>query len=67
MIRYYMLSKKSNSAIQEKLSLVHGKDALCQRTVDIWIARFRSGRTSVEDDERPGRSSSDSLSDALSD
>jgi hypothetical protein len=66
MIRYYMLHKKSNTAIQAKLSLGYGKDALCQRTVDTWAARFQSGRTSVEDDERSGRSSSDSLSDAVS-
>jgi hypothetical protein len=38
-----------------------------QRRVDTWAGRFQSGRTSVEDDERPGRPSSDSLSDAFSD
>jgi hypothetical protein len=43
---------------------VYGKDALCQRTVDTWTVRFRSGKTSVEDDEQPGRPSSDSLLDA---
>jgi hypothetical protein len=53
MIRYYVLHKKLNTAIQAKLSIVCGKDALCQRTVDMWAARFRSGRISVEDDERP--------------
>jgi hypothetical protein len=53
-------------AIQAKLSLVSGKDALCQRTVDTWAARFRSGRTSVQDDEPPGRPFSDSLFDAVS-
>jgi hypothetical protein len=55
-----------NTAIQVKLSLIYGKDALCQRIVDTWTARFRSGRTSVGDDERSGRPSSDSLSDAVS-
>jgi hypothetical protein len=65
-IRYYVLSQKSNTAIQAKLSLVYGKDALCQFVVDTWAARFRSGRTSVENDDRPGRPSSDSLSAAVS-
>jgi hypothetical protein len=67
MIRYYVLHTKSNTAIQAKLNLVYSKDALCQCTVDMWAARFRSGRTSVEGDERLGRPSSDSLSDAISD
>jgi hypothetical protein len=53
-------------AIQAKLSLVYSKDALFQHTMDTWAIRFRSGRTSVEDDERPGRPSSDSLPDAVS-
>jgi hypothetical protein len=43
--------QKSNMAIQAKLSLIYGKDALCQRTVDTWAARFQSGKTLVEDDE----------------
>jgi hypothetical protein len=67
MIRYCVLYKKSNTAIQTKFSLVYGRDALGQRTMDTWAAHFRSGRTSVEDDERRGRLSSDNLSDAVSD
>jgi hypothetical protein len=59
--------KKSNTAIQAKFSLAYGKDALYQRRVAMWVARFRSRRTLVEDDERPGSPSSDSLSDAISD
>jgi hypothetical protein len=66
MIRYYILHKKSNTAIQAKLSLVYGKDALCQRTVDTWAARFWIEKTSVEDDERPGSLSIDNLSYAVS-
>jgi hypothetical protein len=66
MIRYYALHRKWNTAIWAKLSLVYGKDALCQRIVDTWAARFRNRITSVEDDERPGRPCSDSLSDAIS-
>jgi hypothetical protein len=50
-IRYFVLRQKSNRAIQAKVILVYGRDALCQRTVDTWAARYWSGRTSVEDDD----------------
>jgi hypothetical protein len=60
-VRYYLLGKKSNMAIQAKFGLVYGKDDLCQRTVDTPAARFRSGRILVEEDERSGRPSSESL------
>jgi hypothetical protein len=66
MIRDHVLHTKSNMTIQATLSLVYGKDAVCQGAVDMLAARFRSGRTSIEDDERPGRPSSDRLSDIVS-
>jgi hypothetical protein len=50
-----VLRKRFNEEIHTKLSLRYGKDSLCQRTVDTWTARFRSGRTYVEDDDKPGR------------
>jgi hypothetical protein len=65
-IRHFAVRQKSNNAIETKLSLVYGRDALCQRTVDTWATRFRSGRTSVEDDDRSGRPSSANLSAAVS-
>jgi hypothetical protein len=65
-IRYFVLRQKSNRAIQAKLSLVYGRDALCQRTVDTLAARFRSGRTSMEDDDRSGKPPSANLSAAVS-
>jgi hypothetical protein len=66
MIRDYVLHKRSNKEVQVKLSLVDRKDGLCRRTMDRWASRFRSGRTSVENDERAGRPSSDCLSSAVS-
>jgi hypothetical protein len=50
-----VLREKSNEKIHTKLSLGYDKDALCQRTMDTWAARFRSGRTAVEDDDRSER------------
>jgi hypothetical protein len=61
-----VLRKKSNEEIHTKLSPEYGNDALCQRIVDTWAAHFRSGRTSVEDDEKPGRSSRDDFSAVVS-
>jgi hypothetical protein len=65
-IRYYVLRKKSKEEIHTKLSLGHGKDVLCQRTMDTCAARFRSRRTSVEDDDKPGKPSRDDFSVAFS-
>jgi hypothetical protein len=62
-----LLRKKSDDEVHTQLRLGYGKDALCHCTRDKWAARFWNGRTSVEDDERPGRPSSDGLSDAVSD
>jgi hypothetical protein len=66
MIRYYVLCKKYNEEIETKLSLGCGKNALCQRRVDRWVASFRRRRTSVEDDDTPGRPSRDNFSAAIS-
>jgi hypothetical protein len=65
-IRYDLLRKKSNEEIHTQLSLGYEKGALCQRTVDPWVTRFRSGRTSVEDDDRSGRPCRDDFSAAVS-
>jgi hypothetical protein len=65
-IRYSVLRTRPNKAIHTKLSPGYCKDALGQHTVDTWGARFRNGRTSVEDDDRPGRPFRDDFSAALS-
>jgi hypothetical protein len=62
-----MLLKKYKEAIHTKLSFGYGKDALCQRTVDTWAVRLRSGRTSVEDNDKLGRSFCDDFSTEVSD
>jgi hypothetical protein len=66
-IRYYVLRHKYNYRIQAKLCLIYSKYALCPRIVDAWPTRFQSKRTSVEDDERPGRPSRDDFSVAIFD
>jgi hypothetical protein len=58
-IRYCVLHHKYNYQIQAKLCLVYGKDVLCLRIVDTLAIHFWSGRTSIEDDESPGRPSRD--------
>jgi hypothetical protein len=61
-----VLREKLKKEIHIKLSLRYGKDALCQSTVNTWAARFRNGKTSVEDDDKPGRPSRDDFSAAVS-
>jgi hypothetical protein len=65
-IRYYVLRNKFKEEIYTKLSLGYSKDALCQRTVNTWATRFRSGRTFVEDDDSRGRFSRNDFSTAVS-
>lgn len=45
----------SSSNIAERLAAVFGDEALKRSTVYEWVARFKGGRTSLEDDPRPGR------------
>jgi hypothetical protein len=61
-----VLRKKFNEEIHTKLSLTYGKDAVCQRAVDTWAGRFRSERTSVEEDDRRARPSHYDFSAAIS-
>jgi hypothetical protein len=68
MIRYYVLYKIEYGDPGETQPRIWQGCSLSAYSgyVDMWTARFRSGRISVEDDERPGRLFSDSLSDAVS-
>jgi hypothetical protein len=63
-IRYYILRYELNHQIQAKLCFIYGKYALCPYTLDTWAARFRSGRTFVKKDKKPGRPSRDDFSAA---
>jgi len=49
--------KKSAKEAHEMLTLVYGDAAVTMKTVYKWFERFRSGRESVEDEERSGRPS----------
>jgi hypothetical protein len=66
-ICFCVLRHKFNYQIQTKLCFIYNKDALYPRTMDIWAAWFRSGRTSVEDDKRRGKPSRDDFLAAASD
>jgi hypothetical protein len=48
-----------------KLEQGYHHDALRLRAVEKWAARFRAGRITVEDDERPGRHPQNNLGDAF--
>jgi hypothetical protein len=64
-IRYYCLHGKTNAQIVTKLEQGYHQDALHPRAVEKWAARFRPGRETVEDDERPGRPQQNDLGDAV--
>jgi hypothetical protein len=53
-VRYFVLRGKSNGQIDAKLAKGYGRDALCLRAVQKWVARFRAGQHDVEDDDRSG-------------
>jgi hypothetical protein len=56
---------KSNQTILAKLQLAYHEDALCLRVVEKWIARFRAGQETVDDETWPGRPASSDLSEAI--
>lgn len=41
--------------IKEELDSVHGDNAPSDYTVKSWVKQFKMGRTSTEDEQRPGR------------
>jgi hypothetical protein len=64
-IRYYCLRGKTNAQIITKLEQGYRQDAVRLRAVEKWAARFRVGRETVENDERPERPRQNDLGDAV--
>ena len=56
-IKFCVKLGKSATETLEMLQLAYGDDAMSRSRCFEWHARFKSGRTSVEDDERSGRPS----------
>lgn len=54
-IKFLVKQKKSAKEIHEQLVGVYSDDAPKYSTVTKWAALFEHGRTSIEDDPRPGR------------
>jgi hypothetical protein len=54
-----------NAQVVTKLEQGYQEDALRLRAVETWAARFRAGRETVEDDERPGRYPRNDLGDTV--
>ncbi|XP_076303041.1 histone-lysine N-methyltransferase SETMAR-like [Lasioglossum baleicum] len=51
-----MVGKNATQAAN-KICAAYGKDAVAQRTMRKWFARFKAGNFDLEDRERPGRPS----------
>jgi hypothetical protein len=64
-IPYYCLRGETKAQIVSKLEERYHQDALRLRAVEKWPVRFRAGRETVEDDERPGRPSQNDFGDAV--
>ena len=58
-IKFFVSCGLTNGQIHEWLEKGFGYNAVTLRTVETWAARFRAGRTSVEDDVRSGRPTED--------
>jgi len=54
-IKFLTLEKQPANNIYERLVNVYGDSALSYSTVTRWVAEFKRGRTSLEDDTRAGR------------
>jgi hypothetical protein len=64
-IQHYCLHRKANAQIVTKLEQGHDQDALRLQAVEKWAVRFRAGRETIKDDERPGRPPQNDLGDAV--
>jgi hypothetical protein len=64
-IQYYCLPGKTNIQIVTKLEQDYHQDALHLQALEKWAARFRAGRETVNDDERPGIPPHNDFGDAV--
>ena len=54
-IKFLFLKQKTNDEIKAELREVNGDSAPSFATIKYWTAEFKRGRTSICDEERPGR------------
>ncbi|XP_049521685.1 histone-lysine N-methyltransferase SETMAR-like [Dermacentor silvarum] len=54
-IKHFYLKHWTAAQIKAKLSEVHGDSAPSLKTIYYWINEFKRGRTSTQDEARPGR------------
>jgi len=54
-LTFLTLEKQPANNIYERLVNVYADNAPCYSTVTRWVAEFKRGRTSLEDDTRAGR------------
>ena len=56
MLFFYRKGKNATQAAN-KICAVYGEGAIAERTMRKWFARFKTGDFNLEDQERPGKSS----------
>jgi hypothetical protein len=59
-IKFCVKLGKSGAETFEMIQRAYGNEAMCRATCFEWNARFKRGRTSLEDGERSGRASTSS-------
>jgi len=64
-IKFLFLEGLAPKQIHERLLKVYKDSSLSIRTVERWVAEFKRGRTSLEDDPREGRSKSASTPEII--
>ncbi|GFY48506.1 HTH_48 domain-containing protein [Trichonephila inaurata madagascariensis] len=55
LIRFLTVEGEKRAAIHRRMVTVYGEKCISDKSVRKWSARFRAGRESVGDDQRPGQ------------
>ncbi|GFY58112.1 HTH_48 domain-containing protein [Trichonephila inaurata madagascariensis] len=64
-IRFLTAAGEKPAAIHRWMVIVYGEKCVSDKSVRKWSARFRAGRKSVGDDQRPGQANTVIMSDLI--
>ncbi|GFY73805.1 HTH_48 domain-containing protein [Trichonephila inaurata madagascariensis] len=64
-IRFLTATGEKPAAIHRRMVTVYGEKCVSDKSVRKWSARFRAGRESVGDDQRPGQANTVITSDLI--
>ncbi|GFW54392.1 HTH_48 domain-containing protein [Trichonephila clavipes] len=64
-IRFLTTEGEKQAAIHRQMVTVYGEKCVSDKSIRKWSARFRAGRESVDDDQRPGQANTVITSDLI--